>query len=209
MVSLTSIAGNMTASRYAIALPIAIALAPTSGRAEVQVRGTPQAVVIEAQDATVEEILAALSTKFKIQFRSAANLDKQLTGTFDGTLQQAASRVLRGYNFIAKSGQAGLEITLLGAGKAVTVEARPITKSAEAPPVTSSQPTETSGPVPEIVVMQGAGPVTKSDSVLTPPAPGGVPGPMPQLSAAENAGLVPSGRSKAVVPVPTQSRAPG
>jgi hypothetical protein len=68
-----------TASRLAVALGIAIALAPTLGRAEVQVRGTPQAVTIEARDATEQEILVALSTKYKIQFRSAANLDKQLT----------------------------------------------------------------------------------------------------------------------------------
>jgi hypothetical protein len=211
MVSLTSIVRSGTGSRCAIALPIAIALAPTWGHAEVQVRGTPQAVVIEAQDATVEEILVALSTKFKIQFRSAANLDKQLTGTFDGTVQQAVSRVLRGYNFISKSGQAGLEIILFGAGKPVTVEARPTTKSIEVAPAASSQPTETSGSVPTIVATQGAGPVAKSDSVRTPPAPGAALGPMPQLSATENAGLVPSGRSKAVVPlpIPPQPRTPG
>jgi hypothetical protein len=154
----------------------------------------------------VEEILVALSTKFKVQFRSAANLDKQLTGIFDGNLQQAVSRVLRGYNFIAKSSQAGLEITLLGAGKPVIVEARPTTKSVEAATAGSSKSTETTGPVPTIVAMQGIGPAAKSDDVTTPPAPGAVPGPMPQLSATESAGLVPSGRSKAVMPLPISAQ---
>jgi hypothetical protein len=94
--------------------------------------GTPQAVVVEAQNATVQEILIALSDAFEVQFRSAANLDKRLTGTYKGTLQQAMSRVLKGYDFVVKSGRSGLEITLLGAGKPVAVvEARSVKKSAE------------------------------------------------------------------------------
>src|SRR5947199_127669 len=76
-------AGDLSAaaSPAAIALGIALAIAPTCTRAEIQVRGTPQSVVVEAQNATVEEILVALTDTFKVQFRSAANLDKRLTGT--------------------------------------------------------------------------------------------------------------------------------
>ena len=47
------------AAPAAIALGIAFAIAPTSARADTQVRGTSQAVVIEAQNATVEEVLAS------------------------------------------------------------------------------------------------------------------------------------------------------
>jgi hypothetical protein len=104
-----------------VALGIALAIAPTRARAETQVRGTPQAAVVEAQNATVGEILAALSDTFKVQFRSAANLDKRLSGTYAGTLEQVVSHILKGYDFVVKSGPAGLEITLLGAGKPTPV----------------------------------------------------------------------------------------
>ncbi len=132
------------ASPAAIALGVALAIAPTWARAETQVHGTPQAVVVEAQNATIEEILVALTDTFKVQFKSAANLDKRLTGTYQGTLQQAVSHILKGYDFVVKSGQAGLEITLLGAGKPVAVVgARPATKVAEAAPAAALQPTPT------------------------------------------------------------------
>jgi hypothetical protein len=104
------------ASLAVIAFGLALAIAPTWARAETQVHGTPGAVVVEVQDATVEEVLVALTNTFKVQLRSAANLNKRLTGTYEGTLQQAVSRILKGYDFVVKSDQSGLEITLLGAG---------------------------------------------------------------------------------------------
>ncbi|MBV9969965.1 MAG: hypothetical protein JO228_08270 [Xanthobacteraceae bacterium] len=153
--------------------------------------GTPQAVVVEAQNASVEEVLIALSDTFNVQFRTAANLDKRLTGTYAGTLQQAVSHILKGYDFVVKSGQAGLEITLLGAGKPMVVAgARTATKTAEARPAEATPripmaatnnadlpvPTPTSGgPTPPIRVAQGPAPVP------TPPAPGAAPAPMPQI----------------------------
>ena len=60
--------------------------------AEAQVRGNPNAVSVEAKDATVEEILLALADAFDVHFRSSANLEKRLTGTYEGTLQQVLTR---------------------------------------------------------------------------------------------------------------------
>jgi hypothetical protein len=50
--------------RAVIMFGSALAIAPTPVRAEVQVRGSPEAVRIEAQNVSVEEILAALSRAF-------------------------------------------------------------------------------------------------------------------------------------------------
>jgi hypothetical protein len=209
MVSSTSIVRNMSTSRCAIAIPIAIALAPTSGRAEVQVRGTLQAVVIEAQNATVEETVVALGAKFKIQFRSAVNLDRQLNGTFEGTLQQALSRILRGYNFIVKSGQGGLEITMLGAGKPVFAEGSPATKSVERD-ATAAKADNANRPVlapaaetmPAVLSMGGAGPIA------TPPPPGAAPWVVPQMG--QTLGPVPTppvpGTSPSLVPQVREGR---
>jgi hypothetical protein len=217
MSSLTTIALRKTAnfstaaSAAAVALGIALAIAPTWARAETQVRGTPQAVVVEAQNASVEEILIALTDAFKVQFRSAANLDRRLTGTYEGTLQQAVSRILKGYDFVVKSGQAGLEITLLGAGKPVAVVGtRPATKSAESAPAAAPQPNPASannadhpvpvpssgGPTPPIRVAQGPAPVP------TPPASGAAPSPVPQIGPGPAPSPTPPQPGAAPTPVP-------
>jgi hypothetical protein len=105
----------------AIVLGVGLAVVPTLALAEAQVRGTPNAVSVEAKDASVEEVLVALANVFDVHFRSAANLEKRLTGTYEGTLQQVLTRVLSGYNFIVKSGEKGVEITLLESGKVIAV----------------------------------------------------------------------------------------
>jgi hypothetical protein len=187
----------------AVGLGIASAIAPTSAHAETQVRGTPQAIVVEAQNATVEEVLAALTDTFKVRFRSAANLDKRLTGTYAGTLQQAVSRILKGYDFVVKSGPAGLEITLLGSGTpAAVVGARAATRPTEAAATQSATATADAGerplplpgsgaPTPPIRVAEGTGPVpTRPDNPPGPVrqlTPGPVLSPMPSLGAASSA----------------------
>jgi predicted outer membrane lipoprotein len=68
----------------AIAFGIALAIAPTLTLAEIEVRGTPDALSVEAQNASVEEILVALSNALDVEFRSTANLEKRLTGIYQG-----------------------------------------------------------------------------------------------------------------------------
>jgi hypothetical protein len=207
---------SATASPAAIALGIALAIAPTCARAETQVHGTPQAVVVEAENATVAEILVALADAFKVQFRSAANLDKRLTGTYEGPLQQAVSHILKGYDFVMKSGPSGLEITLLGAGKPVAVlGTRPATKPVEAAAATAPTPVATAdnaerpvpmpgagGSAPQVRIAQGSGPV------LTPSPPGAAPGPVPQVGTGSVPSPMPPQPGAApMLPVPTASSA--
>jgi hypothetical protein len=207
---------SAAASPAAIALGIALAIAPTWARAETQVHGTPQAVVVEAENATVEEILVALTDTFNAQFRSAANLGKRLTGTYEGTLQQAVSHILRGYDFVMKSGPSGLEITLVGAGKPVAVlGTRPATKPAEGTAAAAPPPDATAdnaghpvpgagGSAPRIRVVEGPVPA------LTPPASGAAPGPVPQVGSGPGPTPMPplSGAGPMPVPpIPTASSA--
>jgi hypothetical protein len=184
---------SVAAPIAAIALVIALVITPTWARADIQVRGTPEAVVVEAQNATVEEILVALTDAFKVRSRSAANLDKRLTGTYEGTLQHAVSRILKGYNFVMKSGPSGLEITLLGAGKPVAVvSAR--SKSAEAVPAATPTPTTTADNPDHPVHVPSSGGPDAPDWVATGPvpvlgaAPGPGPSPMPPLGPVPQVG---------------------
>jgi hypothetical protein len=192
----------------AIALGIALAIIPMCVRAETKVRGTPQAVVVEAQNASVEEVLIALTDTFKVRFRSAANLNKRLTGTYQGTLQQAVSRILKGYHFAARSGPAGLEITLHGTGTPVDVEAaraatRPAEAAARQPPIEAVDSGDPTVPL----AIQGLGgrmpvpvPTRAVDAQSTVPQLG--PAPVPSPTPAK-----PGDAPPLVPPVPTASSA--
>jgi hypothetical protein len=195
---------STVASRVALTVGVALAVVPTWARAETQVRGTPQAVVVEVQNAPIEEVLVALTDAFKVQFKSSANLDKRLTGTYEGTLQQAVSRILKGYDFVVKSGQAGIEITLLGSGKPVAVVgARPATRPAEAaaapqPPTASAESADR--PVP---ILTSRGPTPPIGDV---PAAQRAAPPVPDVSTPTAVLPVPTGAASTVaLPVPDLS----
>jgi hypothetical protein len=196
-------------SHAALALGIALGVAPTWSHADTQVRGTPKAVVVEAQNASVKEILIALADAFEVQFKSSSNLDKRLTGTYEGTLQQAVSRILKGYDFVVKSGAAGLEITLLGAGEPVAVAKTRLPQMAAATaPAIVPQPATTAGSADRAMPMPSSGGtappinlVQGPSPVPTPPAPDATgPRPMPQVGAG-------SGSGPALVPIPAGSGA--
>jgi hypothetical protein len=217
--------GNRSSSFYAwaaivlgVGLAVAgLALAPTLAFAEAQVRGNPNAVSVEAKDASVEEILVALSDAFDVHFRSSANLEKRLTGTYVGTLQQVVTHVLRGFNFVMKSGDKGIEITLLGTGKTITVggvssapkvavrrteaaaEPSPAADAAVQPvPVASS-----TGPLPVIRLAEGAPPIP----LAAPPASGSAPAPVPGTATADAPSPAPPAPGSKPSPVPTPGTA--
>jgi hypothetical protein len=175
------------------AIGIALAIVPISARAETKVRGTPQGVVVEAANAPVEEVLVALTDNFNVRFLSAANLDKRLTGTYRGTLQQVLSHILKGYDIVVKSSHAGgLEITLRGAAKPMAVVGgRPVPSSG--------------GPTPPIRTALGSPPVP------TLPAAGPAPSPVPQIGpgpAPSPKPPQPAAGSTPVDPLPTATSAP-
>jgi hypothetical protein len=147
-----------------VALGVALAIVPARTHAETIVRGTVQDVVVEAQNASVRDILVTLTNAFDVQFKSSADLNKHLTGTYKGTLQQAVSRILQGYDLVMKSDQEGLEITLLGTRRSVAAVAAPPAQTvATMGPPTISQPEATgdSRALP-IGLAQAAPPVSTS-----------------------------------------------
>jgi len=101
-----------TLASGAIVLGVALAAAPTAALAEAQVRGSPEAVTIEAKNTSVEEILAALSS-FDVHYRSSANLQARLTGNYEGSLTRVMKRVLDGYSYFVKTADGRMDITVL------------------------------------------------------------------------------------------------
>ena len=60
-----------------IGLAAALALTSGSALAKPEVSGSPEAVRIEAHNASIDEILAALAGSFNLNYKSLAALDKQ------------------------------------------------------------------------------------------------------------------------------------
>src|SRR5208282_5758218 len=98
----------------AATLAALLAIAPVSAFATAEVSGSPEAVSIKAQNSSIEEILSALSREFNIQYHSSAHLEKQLTGTYQGSLQRVLMRVLAGYNFVVKASSGRIEVSVFG-----------------------------------------------------------------------------------------------
>ena len=67
-----------------------------AAHAQVQVGGQPDAVRIEARDATLREVLDALQANFNLRYRSDDVLDTRITGTFSGPLRRVAAHILDG-----------------------------------------------------------------------------------------------------------------
>ena len=84
--------------------------------AEVRVEGDAGAVRVEARDATVGEIFAALSERFALRYRGTPVSAGGINATFEGPLRRVVARVLAGFNYIIADHPDGLEVIVLSTG---------------------------------------------------------------------------------------------
>jgi hypothetical protein len=81
-----------------------------------------------------------------MHYQSSANLDKRLSGTYAGPLPRVLARILDGYNFVLKTDNGSIAVTVLGspnaAAPAASSTARVVRRPAErgAVPAQSSIP---------------------------------------------------------------------
>jgi hypothetical protein len=80
--------------------------------AEVRVLGGVGDVRVEARDATVGDILAALGKRFALRYRGTPG-NQGMTATFEGPLRRVVARVLGGYNYVITSRDGGLDVLVL------------------------------------------------------------------------------------------------
>jgi hypothetical protein len=124
------------------ALPIAgvllAALHCNCARAEIRVQGEADDVRVEARDATVGEILAALGERFALRFRGATG-GGGVTATFAGPLRRVVARVLDGYNYVIESRGDDLEVIVLS-----TTSPHAVAPPATAPPTRPAKSTRRS-----------------------------------------------------------------
>ena len=211
MTSIISLAPSMRRSsrqfhlRTIMALAATLAVAPTSLFAEAQVQGSPEAVRIETQNSSIEEILAALGNAFELRYRSSANLAKQLSGTYEGSLQRVVARVLEGYDFVLRNNKGKIEITVFGtrgAAPPAAVASNPVKVSPTAP---AAPTTPAAAPSKAVEQPAPATPPAAPDSKPVRVAEGQTPGLQPATSSSDLSKIP----GMTVVTSPTQEQIPG
>jgi hypothetical protein len=107
-----SLGSPSAASPDAVSPAIPVALV---GRRDLRVQTTAQGVRVEAQGATVAEILAALGEHYAVRYRGVP-ASSVVTAVFEGPLRRVLVRVLNGNNYVIKGGGDGLEVIVVSLG---------------------------------------------------------------------------------------------
>jgi hypothetical protein len=100
--------------------------------AEPRVAGRADAVSLEADEASLADVLAALGAAFDLRYRTSVALDRSVSGRYHGPLQRVLPRLLRGYNFIIKTSGNSLDVVVFGADAAPPATERPAARAESA-----------------------------------------------------------------------------
>jgi hypothetical protein len=104
-------------------LLLSFLLSVNAASAAADVQGVENDLRVNAHNATLIEILDALKSRFKFSYQARSYNSQLLTGTYSGSsLRETLERVLDGNNYILKSSERGLELTLLSASAPVTTD---------------------------------------------------------------------------------------
>jgi hypothetical protein len=94
------------------------AIAPSRLHAELRLDGSREAVVLQAKEAALGEVLAALAGKFDVRVKSSTTPDGVVDGTYAGPLTAVIAKLLDSYNYVlaprAAHGHPTLDIILIG-----------------------------------------------------------------------------------------------
>jgi|HubBroStandDraft_3_1064219.scaffolds.fasta_scaffold16687_2 hypothetical protein len=84
-----------------------------SADAQVRVSGTANALKVEAQGASLDDILRALQANFKFQYQGAGGLPDAVSGNYSGSLRSVVARLLAGHDFIIRGTLDDLSVDIL------------------------------------------------------------------------------------------------
>jgi hypothetical protein len=117
--------------RSGVSMPFSIlgvlmaALCSDPARADVSVQGAAQHLTLQATDATIADVLAALREHFGLNYRGPA-LDRHITATYQGALRQVVAHVLDGYDFVIKANGADIDVIVFDNGSQSDANPAPI-----------------------------------------------------------------------------------
>ena len=195
-------------SSVAAALVAGLAATTVTAMAAAQVSGSPQNVSVDAQNSSLKDILSALGKQFNVHYQSTANLDKQLSGTYEGSLRRVVARLLEGYNFIITTNQDLIEVTVLGTQSLQT-------GGAPSPTTGSNVAAQAAQPSQETPTSHPANPATgvapSPSARVAERHPGSTAAPLPPFRVAEGPSLRPTPSDSTTagpVPGPATASAP-
>ena len=122
-------------------------LAPAAAGTEV--RGGADDMQIQADNASIREVLDALAGDFKVRYRLPPHVSRTVTGLYSGTLHQVLGRILDGHDYIVEASDDGVRVVVLGASgaagqanmaAAAGATARPASGPATAPGANKVEP---------------------------------------------------------------------
>jgi len=114
MMSPLSGARGIRIALFAISALGLLSAVPTIARGETHVAGDLAALRVEAQSATLQEVLAALNASFGLQYRTSTDLNRSVSGTYNGTLREVITRLLDGYDFFVRKLGDDFEVVVVG-----------------------------------------------------------------------------------------------
>lgn len=113
---------RLASAAWLIVAGVVAALPSHAVAAEIRILGSENAIWVDAHDATRDEILAALASRFALRYRGATD-SRRLTATFEGSLREVVRRVLEGFDYTSninrKDGM--LEVVVVSPGSNVAV----------------------------------------------------------------------------------------
>jgi hypothetical protein len=173
--------GSSAVGRRAAAIAgLALAIGPTQGLANAEVRGTSEAVTIDAKNASIEDVFTALERALGVRFRSSTSLQRQLTGRYEGPLPRVLTRILAGYSYVVKTSEGRTEVTVLGPQSAPARVASEVARAAtNAEPAPPSSPALSSRSANTVERPAAAAPSRPGKAADDRPEPSAVPAPIP------------------------------
>src|SRR5258708_27686718 len=82
------------------AVLIAGLVRPPYARAETIITGVQVDLTLEAHDASIQDGLAALGTKFGLRYRNITAIDRRIEGTYEGSLHRVMTRRLASSSYV-------------------------------------------------------------------------------------------------------------
>jgi hypothetical protein len=125
-----------------------VALLSPAVQAETRLTGQADAIRMEARDASIDEVLAALGAAYGLRFRTATPLGGRISGSFEGPLLRIVARVLDRYDYVVKRTGGIVEVAVLGTHQAVPSPAPhpPAAAWADRPVSPAAQPAARAAP---------------------------------------------------------------
>jgi len=115
-----------------------LTLGATPARAAVSVHGDVTSVQVVADQATVSEVIRALSSALGFRYDTKANIDSVIGGTYRGPLSSVLGQILRGYNYVIETHDTTIHLIVVG--KAGKIPVASGASPAELAPVRSATP---------------------------------------------------------------------